>query len=226
MSSDIVKDTAEGAVIGLLNWSKEEIKSLVNKLKDKELAFIQDEKTIKIIKEQYRSGELAIYREYIENVDLIFLLKLGLTLRKLEQEKDLERRRQLREKIFNKYKVNGLHIAQLVENGILNRYIGILIDDITSIDQFKKDIMAVLQNIEKHVLFVQGDDKERDVIKTVITSISSNLPFIFVISGISSAANIVRSCENRLVEILKDYNLEKISAAQKENLFFKRILRN
>ena len=124
-----------------------------------------------------------------------------------------------------KYKVKGLHIAQFVENGILNRYIGILIDDIISIEKFKKDIINILENIEKHVLFVKKDDKERDVIKQTTTIISSHLSMIFIVSGISSAAKIVRNCEDRLKELLTDYILEKISSGEKENLFFKRILK-
>ena len=48
---------------------------------------------------------------------------------------------------------------------------------------------------------------------------------IFVVSGIASAAKIVRNCEEKLVELLNYYALEKISSEDKENLFFKRILK-
>ena len=142
----------------------------------------------------------------------------------MEKDKEEERKQNLRTKIFNKYEVKGLHIAQFVENGILNRYIGILIDDIVSLDKFKKDIMNILNNIEKHVLFVKGNDNEREIIKQATTIISSHRSMIFIISGISSAAKIVRSCEERLKELLKDYELEKMSSGEKENLFFKRML--
>ncbi len=225
MSSEELKDVAEGITTGFLSWSSEQIKSFVSRLKDKKLAFIQDEKTIQTVKELYSSGELSIYKEYIEDKEILFLLKMGLTLRKLEQEGEIERRQNLRTKIFNKYAVKGLHIAQFVENGILNRYIGILIDNIISLDKFRNDIMNVLKNIEKHVLFVKNDDKEREIIKSALSIVTSNIPFIFIISGISSAAGIVKSCEARLTELLKDYELEKISSGQKENLFFKRVLR-
>jgi len=150
---------------------------------------------------------------------------MGLTLRGLERENEEEKRRNLRSKIFNKYKIKGLHIAQFVENGILNRYIGILIEDMFSIEKFKKDIMDVLGNIEKHVLFVQTKDQERDVINQVLSRIGSHSPMIFILSGISPAAEIVRNCEPKLRKMLIDYDLEKISSDQKENLFFKRIIK-
>ena len=225
MSYDPVENATKGAVEGILTWGTEQIKNLASKFRDRKLVFIQDEKTIKLVKEQYVSGELSFYREYIDDKEMLFLLKLGLTLRGLEKGNEEERRQNLRTKIFNKYNVRGLHITQFVENGILNRYIGILIDDIVSLEKFKKDIMEVLKNIEKHVLFVKNTDKERDVIKQTTTIINSNLSMIFVVSGIASAAKIVRNCEEKLVELLNYYALEKISSEDKENLFFKRILK-
>lgn len=187
--------------------------------------FIQDEKTIKTVKEQYRSGELSFYREYISDKDILFLVQMGLTLRKLEQENESDRKKNLRTKIFHKYEIKGLHVAQFVENGILNRYIGILIDDISSIGKFKSDIMNILINIEKHVQFVRTTDKEREVIRVTLNIVSTNSPSIFIVSGILSAAEIVRNCETRLANALTDYTLEKISIEQKENLFFKRVLK-
>ena len=90
---------------------------------------------------------------------------MGLTLRKLEQEGEIERRQNLRRKIFDKYEIKGLHIAQFVENGILNRYIGILIDNIISLDKFRKDIMYVLKNIEN--IFVNIKPYAVDLVSSV-----------------------------------------------------------
>ena len=223
---DAISDATKGVTEGFLNWSSNVIKDFVSKLRDKRLAFIQDEKTIKLVKEQYNSGELAIYKAYIEDKEMLFLIKMGLTLRRLEKDKEEERKRNLRTKIFNKYEVRGLHIAQFIENGILNRYVGILIDNLTSIEKFKKDIIEILNNIEKHVLFVKTEDKDREVIKQILAVVSSHQPMIFIVSGISSAAQTIRDCEKRLKELLTDYELEKMSDGQKENLFFKRVLKS
>ena len=224
MSYDPVESAAKGATQGFMNWSEDFIRGLASKFRNKELAFIQDESTIKRVKEQYRSGEMALYKEYVDDKEILLLLQMGLTLRSLARSNEEERRRSLRTKIFNKYNVNGLHTAQFVENGILNRYVGILIDDISSIDKFKEDLMEVLKNIEKHVLFVQYKNDERYIIKQALTIVASHSPMVFILSGISSAAEIVRNCETKLIELLKNYELEKISSKQKENLFFKRIL--
>jgi len=211
-----------GAVKGTIDWTVDAIKRFVIKLKDKKLAFIQDEETINLVKEQYHSSELSFYKEYVSDKEVLFIVNMGLTLRKLQSNSD--RRTNLRNKIFDKYEVNGLHIAQFVENGILNRYVGILIDNMSSITDFKDKIIYVLKNIEKHVLFVKKEDNERSVIQHVTPSIASNSPLIYIISGKSSAAEIVRKCEDRLVQLLSDYTLEKISSNEMENLFFKRVI--
>jgi FixJ family two-component response regulator len=130
MSSE---DIIAGATKGALDWSVEFIKSLVEKFKDRKIAFIEDEETIKIVKEQYNSGELNFYKAYIQDKELLFIVKLGLTLRRMES--DSQRRNNLRDKIFRKYEIRGLRIAQFVENGILNRYIGILIDNLFNLNR-------------------------------------------------------------------------------------------
>jgi len=221
---DSIESAASGVAKGVLEWSADFIKSLAQKFKDKKLAFIQDSETIKLVKEQYNSGELNFYKNYIEDEDLLFLAKLGLTLRKLEG--NLDRRTNLRTKIFNKYELKGLHIAQFVENGILNRYSAILIDNLASIEDLKKKIADTLNDIEKYVLFVQAKDDMRGIIEYVRTKVFANSPNIFIISGIYPASEIIRKCEETITKLLTNYELEKISSEYKENLFYKRVLKN
>jgi len=219
-SSDPVESAAKGATKAFLEWSTENIVKFANKLIDKKLAFIQDEKTIKLVKKQYNSGELKFYKIYIKDNELLFLIKMGLTLRKLEDDGD--RLTNLQDKIFHKYEVKGLHVAQFVQNGILNRCIGILIDEITTLDEFKKNILKILQEIDKYVLFVKGTDDSRMIIQRSTMILTSHNSSIFIVSGIGLAAEIVRESEERLKTLLQEYELEKISSGKKEILFFKR----
>jgi hypothetical protein len=222
-SEDPVESIASGITRGALEWTSDFINSLALKFRDKKLAFIQDSETIQIVKDQYNSGELNFYKVYIQDKDLLFIVKLGLTLRSLE--KNDEKRQNLRNKVFKKYELKGLHVAQFVENGILNRYAAILLDNLKSVDDLKKKIEDTLRNIDKHILFVKWDDNERTVVEMARTNVFANSPHIFVISGVSSAAEIVRKCEETITKLLADYNLERISSGFKENLFYKRILR-
>ena len=223
MSYDPVESAASGTVKGALDWTEEKVKTFIEKFRNRQLVFIQDQETIKLVKEQYNSGELNIYKIYIEDKKLLFLVKLGLTLRKLGNNRS--RKQNLRDKIFQKYDTTGLHVAQFAENGILNRYISILIDNLTSIEDFKRRIKKTLEDIDKYVIFVKADDTERFIVDIARTKVFANTPSIFIVSGMSHAAEIVRKCELVLTPLFKDYTLEKVSSGEKENLFYKRAIR-
>ena len=225
MSSEPLEDITKGATKGTLEWTADFIKQVVKNFQENKLRFISDKENIEIAKEQYNSGELQIYKAYIEDKAKLMVLRMGLVLRRLENKGEKERKQTLREDIMKKYEIKGLHVAQFVENGILNRYIGILLDDIGSIEKFKERINEIIDNIEKYVIFVKGTDNERLVLETCLKITVANLSMIFIVSGIGSAAQIVKNIEERLVELLKEsYELEKMSKGDKENLFFKRIL--
>jgi hypothetical protein len=224
MSSDnsddkLIENVTKGAVKGFLEFSKEELASFIKKFRDKKLAFIGEEKTIETAKEQYKSGESKFYHSYIKNKELLFLVGMGLTLRKIENDSD--KRTNLRTKILHKFKVKGLHIAEFVQNGILNRYIAILLELIDSIDDLENQIEEVLKNIEKHSLFVRNLDRLGEIIRKSINITDTYNPQIFVISGEGPCANIIRDSITKIAESLKNYSYERISTLGRECLFFK-----
>lgn len=221
MSSDNpISDIAEGTAKGFLDWSVDKIGSFIKRLKNKELAFIEEPKTIEIVREQYRSGEAKFYEIYIKDKNLLFLVKLGLTLRKLESDK--ERLQNLRDKILKKHDIEGLHIAEFVQNGILNNYVSILLKELTSLEKLTEDIEQILKNIEKYTIFVLGTSNKSEIIKNADIKVNSHSPKIFIISGFKSAAKIVAESIDKFKIILKDYEFERFSSGEKETLFFKR----
>lgn len=222
-SDDPLESIASGAVKGIIELSIEKVKELASKFRDKKLAFIEEKGVIDIVREQYASGEAKFYEKYIRDAELLLLVRLGLTLRKIE--KDKIKLGNLQQKILRKYEARGLHVSYLVQNGILNRYIGLLIEGITSEQELKDKIYSVLNNIEKHTLFVQGQDKSERIIQKSLIIIASHSPSIFIVSGIGSASKIIRDCSEKLIELLKEYDVEKVSGGIKEILFFRRRLR-
>jgi len=221
-SNNPVSDVAEGATKAFLEWSVDKISSLVQRLKERKLAFIQERKTIDLVKEQYNSGEAKFYKIYVKDKELLLLIRIGLTLRKLED--DQERLHNLRDKIFRKYKVRGLHVAEFVQNGILNKYVGILIEELAAVEELEKSIEEVLKNIEKHALFVKVGSNPQEIIKKATTLVHTHVPHIFIISGFKDAADIIRKCREKLQMILDEYKFERFSSNDKETLFFKRKL--
>lgn len=228
MSSDIdpIESAVKGAVEGSLNWATGFVKNLADGFKNRKFNFIENKDTLKLAREQYNSGELQVYKTYITDKNKLMLLRMGLLLRKLEVTGERDRKQSLRESIMKRYDIKGLHIAQFVENGILNRYIGILLDDISSIEKFKERLNEIIDNIQKYVLFVKSQDSERLVLDSCLRITTTNLSMIFIVSGMGQAAEAVKKVEVRLIELLKDYELEKMSKGDKENLFFKRVIKN
>ena len=223
MSSDnFTSDAFEGAAKGALDWTAEKISSLVKKFREGKLAFIKEHKTIEIAREQYHSGEAKFYENYVKDKETLFLLRMGLALRKLEN--DAERRDNLREKIFRKFKVQGLHIAEFVENGMLNRYIGLLLENIDSVEDIEKNIQEILRDIDKHAIFVGTGDVRSNILKSATIKVGSHSPSIFVVAGMGFAAKVVGDCIKELIVIMKDYEFEKVSSPNREILFFRRKL--
>lgn len=223
MSSDNpISEMAEGTTKGLLDWSTDKIIQFVQKLKDKKLAFIEEKNTIEVVKEQYHSGEVKFYQKYIHDKNLLFLVRIGLALRKIENDED--RVQNLRNKIYNKYDSNGLHIAQFVQNGILNRYFGLLIEQLLSEEDLAKKMFNILTKINEHSLFVSSNAKVAEIVRKVSTIVDSHQPSIFVIAGTKSAAKIVSDSVSPLETVMEDYELERFSQENKEILFFKKKL--
>ena len=217
MSSDV----AEGITTALLKFSEEKIKQLVEHFKTNKIRFLGDSETIKIAKEIRDSGELIFYKAYIKDKSLLFNIKLGLILRKVEN--DSEKLSDLREKIKNKFQIRGLHIAYFVQNRILNRYVGILLDNLDSAEVLNKIIVDTLENIEKHVIFVDFRYKSRDIIRDAMI-LSAQNPNILIISGAGSTRKEILDSESQLNSFLKNYELEKMSTQKKEILFFKIVI--
>lgn len=218
-SEKSVSEVAEGVTKGALDWSTEKIASFIQKLKERKLAFIEDKNTIEVVKEQYNSGEAKFYCKYIKDKELLFLVRMGLTLRKLES--DEEKILNLRDKILHKFGINGLHIAQAAQTGILNRYFGLLIEKLTAEEDLENKIYTVLKNIEKHILFVSGNSKVAEIVRKATNIVDSHSPSIFVIAGLKSAAKNVSDAIISLNPIMEDYEQERFSSEEKEIVIFK-----
>lgn len=101
---DIIKNAAEGATKGFLDWSKEQVLELVERFKNGSLAFVGNKYTISVVKEQLKTGEWDISSKYVTDKDFQMLIKMGLTLRRLEKDKKHEQLKDLREKYIQDIK--------------------------------------------------------------------------------------------------------------------------
>ena len=93
-NQDPLSSAAKGITEGFLQFGKEQIKEWVRKFKERSLAFIEDQETIDLAKEQRTTGEGEFFKKYVADNDSRILFQLGLSLRQLEKEKkDIEPRK-------------------------------------------------------------------------------------------------------------------------------------
>lgn len=215
-----IRDIAEGTTKGILNWTKEftkdQIRSLVSRFRDKDIAFIQDVETIRTVKEQLRSGEWDISSKYVKDKDLRLLIQMGLTLRKLENDKKLDKLQNLRDKIRSKFGSRGLHIAQFVQVGMLATYLGVVISKIVDKNDLVTQIEEILNNIDKFVVFIQEKDSPDEKIDEVKIKIHANNPATLMLFSKRSAINIIKEVEVELISWLNDYSIANMSRNEGE----------
>jgi len=219
---DFTKDVIEGATKGVLSWSKEEVTALASKLRNKELAFIGDIDTIRIVKEQLKTGEWDISSKYVDDHELRILIQMGLTLRKLELEHEYDRLQDLRTKILSKYNPSGLHIAQFVQRRILTSYLATAMPKISSVSELKSTINEMLKNVDKYVIFIQGEDKEKikNVVDKIITRIYAHRPKTFIIFSKHSTVPISAKVIKLLRKKISDYSIEQHVSDIGDSIYF------
>lgn len=214
---DMIEKISKGMTEGTLDWTWKKLKPLVTKLRNRELAFIEDIETINLAKEQRTKSEWAIFSQYIKFKDFRILFQLGLTLRTLEEKNiPLE---PLRKKIINKYDIDGLHIAQFVQNGMLNKYLGSVLDKITTPNRLKSEIEKLFYEINKRVIFIQARDNVKKKTDEAVSKINANSPKIFIISSTKSAMPICKKIEENVMKKISGYSSE-LYRTQDKRIYF------
>lgn len=184
-SEDPVASAAEGVTKGVLVFSEEKIKGLVKRFLDKDIAFVEDPETIKLVKQQRKTSEYDLFKQYIDDHDLRILFLMGLTLRRLERKK--EQVQSLRDKIVDKYDIKGLHIAQLIQNGFFNTFLANALERTPRIQQLKFEIKSLFDNIGNTVVFVKEFDNVNHTVEEITVKIYANSPRSFMVCGSGSA---------------------------------------
>lgn len=228
-TDDPISSAAKGATEGVLNWSEQKIRVWIEKLRNRELAFIEDSETIDIAKEIRKRGEYDFFKQYVENNDFRILFQMGLTLKKLEDRDEHPEEnkllRNLKQKIRDKYNIKGLHIAYFVQNGCFSRYVGNVLDKSPTIQMLKFEIENLFKNIDNTVVFVSGLDKVNINQKAdeIITKILANSPKTFIISSTGSATDICKKIKNKVIPKISGYDFEVYESKDKRIYFLNRI---
>lgn len=197
-------DLVAGITKGSLDWSKDQIRGLVAKFRDRSLAFIEDRETIELVREQRHSTEWQILSQYVKDRRLRIVAQAGLSLRKLEDDKEKVDR--LRMKIRKAHGVEGLHIAEAVQNGVLSTFIGIDSPLSDSPVDMTNQIERLLNNVEKYIVFISPEDNVDHRVREIETRLMADVPNTLILYGCrDEARNKVRSIVSRLKKTVSSY---------------------
>lgn len=212
------------------NWGKvlvdggtEIVKNILVAIKTKKYAFIGERQTIDLTRFQKKSKEMKIYNEYMPDSDNLILFEMGMSLRKLETEKDFVRLENLKDKIRAKYDIEGVHIAQTIQNKILLRYITELIEEGIEKDIIISRISKLISDIDSHVFFIQGEGKDIDTMRKINLKIEVNSPVFFVISGKGSAVKTIEEVSDEIKnKPFENYYISRHFGEKDAMIFLKR----
>ncbi len=187
-SDDPTAKIAEGVTTAIIKLTAEQIKALVIKFQNKDIAFIEDPSIILRIKAQRDTPSWKFYEMYVKDPNLRIQIQLGLTLRGYTKNNDKPNIEKLRSKIVKKYDIPGLHIAEYVSSNVLSKYIGSLIDTTSSTQQIIDKVTDVLKNVERDVVFITaGEDEIEETAALILLRINANVPNSLIITSARGA---------------------------------------
>ncbi|MBU4265742.1 MAG: hypothetical protein L6243_07315 [Candidatus Altiarchaeales archaeon] len=229
---DMVAAAAEGATRGalefskketikLLKFSKKEIGHIINRLKNRELYFLEDEETIDVAKEMRQRSEYSLFSQYVKDKNLRILFQMGLTLRDLEFSENEIKLKKLVGTIRDKYTVEGLHAAYFVQNGLFSKYLGNVLERPVTSKVLSHEIEDLFNNMDDFAVFVKGRDDVDQRVREIINKIDVKSPKTFIISGIGSATESCEKITKKVMDGLSDYESETYnSEVKKRRIYF------
>jgi len=201
------EEVIAGVTKGVLDYSAEGIKRLAARLLHRDLAFIEDRDSFEAVADQKRHPEWSFFKEYVKDRDLRVLIRIGLALRKLEgREADLQ---SLRKHTRHKYGLKGLYVAQLVQDGDLGPFITTLLSKEMSKADLGAALEQLLSNVEKYVIFIQGDIQLERKILSVSGRINTLLPSAILICGSRGAKRNAEKVAKGVMRRIDGYELSK-----------------
>ncbi|MCL6089165.1 MAG: hypothetical protein M1530_03310 [Candidatus Marsarchaeota archaeon] len=176
---DPIASAAKGVTKGALEHFEEKIDDMLRKFRQGELAFIEDERTIEIVRSQRNKPSWKLFRKYVQDPDLRLQIEMGLSLRALED--DQTRLADLRNKILNKFKRPGLHVAELSERGLIDWMIKILLEGAETEEELQTGVTEMLSDVDRYAAFIQAEDDPKKITEKIVVRLLNSEPPLFII---------------------------------------------
>ncbi len=203
-----MESATKGAVEGALDWSADKVVGLVKKFLNRELAFVEDKKNVETIKTQRESAEYRLLRQFVPKGPLPILFQVGLALREMERDKD--RVKELKDDVHAKHGTSGVHIAELVQIGVITQLLARLVRISQSSSDVQKRLTSFLEQVDFLTLFVRKEDEKSIEAKSklVRNRVDTNPTRMMILFGSGYAKNVVVSILKKIGNDPRNYMIQ------------------
>lgn len=212
------------ATKGVLDWTAEKIREFIIRFKERKLAFVSDIKIINMAIELRKKPEWDFFKNNVQDSDIRILFQMGLTLKRLEDEGRPLEWQNLRQIIFRKYERWGLHVAQVVQNGIFSKYVGVVLDRALTAAELKSEILSLFKNIDNTVSFIQIKDNVEKKTNEITSKILAHSPRVYILSSARTAMDVCKKIRNSVMNRISDYESELYESGIKRIYFLNKII--
>jgi hypothetical protein len=209
LEDDPLKSLAAGVTEGALDWTEQKVKDLVKRFKDRKLAFIKNSDNIERVKEERKSSEFLILRQFVpKGTKYSIQIQMGLTLRRIAD--DQHRAMELRNIIKRTFGNSGLHVAEVTQIGLTNQLLTRLVELYPKPEEVTDKLHYFLDHIEDLAIFVKNDSVASAIASLIPTRIDSYTIHLMILCGSGFATNVVLDVLKQIEAHPRKYIIEML----------------
>lgn len=198
MGTDPIESASEGATLAVLEWTEQKVRDLVKQFQNHKLAFIKNAENIELVKEERKSSEFSMLKQFVPKGPYSIQVQMGLALRQIAN--DQKRAEQLADRIYKTYGYSGRHIAEITQMGITNQLLKHHVELYRKPEEVTMRLTYFFDHIEDLVIFIRNTDKPNAIVSVILTRIESFTAHIMILVGSGYAQNVVL----KILKIIKD----------------------
>jgi hypothetical protein len=208
---DPLKSVAQGVTAAGIEWSEQKVRDLVKQFQNRKLAFLKNADNIELVKEERKSSEYAILKQFVPETYAI-QVQMGLALRRIAT--DQGRVIPLVDKIRRKYGRKGLHVAEITQVGITNQLLTHLVELYRDTPEVITRLTYFLDHVEDLVIFVRSFDKPNAIVTEIVNRIESLEAHMMILFGSGYAQNIL----DKTLKIVENEEREYVIERRREGV--------
>lgn len=186
-----METVAIGATKGFFEHWEEKLPIIITKLRNHEIAFVEDRKNFEVVISEGESSEFKLFRQFAPKGWPRILFKMGLALRQIERDQD--RVKDLKDDVYRKFGKRGVHIAELAQRGIITQLVAQLAKIMANPSDVQAKLTNLLENVDEVTIFVTKKDAEHveGICNRVKNKVDNSQPHLVIIFGSGFARDVV-----------------------------------